>query len=220
MTPEEHAGLRQHCLTASRAKRLLSENYKTWNTLAKEMRSEQRVLGSAPPSIPSLHWGVTHEPWLRAELWERNPGWEIEPVGFLRLVPRGAVSTGYPQILLDHCGASPDGRILPHGWGYEGKCPYDPAIHARYVEEGKVPKEYYPQVQWSLWVTGWPRWIFASGDPRRDDGGRLMVMPVLPDLELHQKFEELAIRFLETYLAGEDFKPLTATAAAFSEMFK
>lgn len=222
MTPEEHARSRQHCLTASRAKRLLSGNYKTWNTLAKEMRAEQRILGSAPPSIPSLHWGTTHEPWLRAEIWEAYPEWEIEKAEFQMLngdVPRGTVSTGFPQILLEHCGASPDGLILPMGWGYEGKCPYDPEIHARYVEHGGVPPEYVPQVQWSLWVTGWPKWVFASGDPRREDGGRLVVRLVEPDLEMHQRFEELATKFLETYLTGEDFKPVTATAATFNKMF-
>lgn len=220
MTPEEHAQSRQHCLTASRAKRLLSENYKTWNTLAKEMRAEQRVLGQAPKSIPSLHWGVEHEPWLRAEVWERHPEWEIEPVEFQTMVSRGAISTGFPQILMPHVGASPDGRISPAGWGYEGKCPYDAEIHARYLEHGGVPPEYVPQVQWSMWVTGWPKWVFASGDPRRTDGGRLLVVLVEPDPKLHEKFEELSIRFLETYLTGEEFKPLNANAAALREMFK
>lgn len=119
-----------------------------------------------------------------------------------------------------HCGASPDGIILPGGWGYEGKCPYDPEIHNGYLTNGVLPKEYVPQVQWSLWVTGWPRWVFASGDPRRNDGGRLFVIEVEPDAALHQRFEELATRFLETYLTGEDFKPLARTAAAFEEMFK
>jgi hypothetical protein len=213
VTPGEHAQLRQHCLTASRAKRLLTGSYKVWNTLAKEMRAEQRVLGRAPKSIPSLHWGVKHEPWLRAEVWERYPAWEIEPVEF-------QMFHGEHPLLSRHCGASPDGRVLPRGWGYEGKCPYDPEIHAGYLERTTVPEEYIPQVQWSLWVTGWPGWIFASGDPRRTDDGRLLVRAAEPDLAMHQKFEELATRFLESYLAGESFQPVSGSAAKLAEMFK
>lgn len=134
-------------------------------------------------------------------------------------VSPGAAS-GTERLFIRHVGASPDGLILPNRWGYEGKCPYDPEIHAGYLAGGVLPKEYVPQVQWSLWVTGWPRWVFASGDPRRKDGGRLFVIEVAPDVALHQRFEELAAKFLETYLTGEDFKPLATTAAAFDEMFK
>ncbi len=120
---------------------------------------------------------------------------------------------------MKHVGASPDGIILPMRWGYEGKCPYDTEIHDRYLIEGVLPKEYVPQVQWSLWTTGWPRWVFASGDPRRHDGGRVFILEVGPDFDLHQKFEELAVRFLETYTTGEEFKPVGTSAAALKEMF-
>jgi hypothetical protein len=213
MTPEEHAQSRQHCLTASRAKRLLSGNYKTWNTLAKEMRAEQRILGSAPPSIPSLHWGVSNEAWVRATVWEDHPEWDIEPAGF-------QLFHAEHPLFSRHCGASPDGIIRPLGWGFECKAPYDAEIHAKYLEDREIPKEYVPQVQWSLWVTGWPKWLFASGDPRRQDMGQIVVRLAEPDLAMHEQFEVLASRFLESYLQGEEFRPVPATARTFDEMFK
>ncbi len=60
-------------------------------------------------------------------------------------------------------GCSPDGMIL-WGKGQEGleiKCPSRP-IHTAYLLSGIVPKEYRAQVQFSLWVTGFPSWKFVS----------------------------------------------------------
>jgi hypothetical protein len=37
---------------------------------------------------------------------------------------------------------------------------------------------------------------------------------------MHQKFEELATRFLETYLTGEEFKAVSSSASALATMFK
>lgn len=213
MTPEEHTRLRQHRITASRAADLLSENYKTWNRLARNMREEPtRTLGRKC-GVPSLDWGIDNEPLVRAMVWEENPVWDIEPVGF-------QVFHGEHPLLTKHVGASPDGYIPQAGWGYEGKAPMDPEIHQRYVDAGVAPEEYVPQIQFSLWVTGWPGWVFASGDPRRHDAGRLMTVIVHPDRRLHDRFEELSLRFLESYTAGEEFKPIKATAATFREMFK
>lgn len=217
MTPEEHTRLRQHRITASRAKDLLSENFKTWNRLARDMREEPtRILGQKC-GVPALDWGTENEPKVRAMVWEQNPGWDIENVGFQTMVSRE--STGYPQMIVDHVGASPDGWIPQIGFGYEGKAPFNPENHNYYLSLGMVPELYVPQVQWSLWVTGWPGWVFASGDPRRNDDGRLMVAKMIPDPAMHQRFVELSIRFLESYLAGEDFKAVSSTASTFTKMF-
>lgn len=128
-------------------------------------------------------------------------------------------ASGREAILTAHVGASPDGFIPQAGWGYEGKAPFDPEIHDRYLSQNRVPDEYVPQIQFSMWVTGWPGWVFASGDPRRRDHGRLFVTCTKPDLAMHRRFEELSLRFLETYLAGEEFKAVSATAATFTKMF-
>lgn len=57
-------------------------------------------------------------------------------------------------------GCSPDGLIGDDG-GLEVKAP-EPSNHCLYLLEGGIPKEYRPQVEFSLFVTGRPWWRFVS----------------------------------------------------------
>lgn len=57
-------------------------------------------------------------------------------------------------------GCSPDGLIAEQ-CGVEIKCPEAPA-HVKYVLGGEVPEQYLLQVYGSMYVTGLPRWRFAS----------------------------------------------------------
>lgn len=57
-------------------------------------------------------------------------------------------------------GCSPDGLIGEDG-GLEIKAP-EPHTHCAYLLEGGIPKEYRPQVEFSLFVTGRPWWRFVS----------------------------------------------------------
>lgn len=222
LAPEEHAAARQHRLTASRAADLLSGNYKTWNHLARNMREPQRILGKKC-GVPSLDWGVDNERQIRAWTWERHPEWHIMRGGFIPYHDQS-----HP-LFAKHCGCTPDGII--HGyagrehytWGYEAKAPYDPEIHLSYVRKKQVPEKYWPQVQFSLWCAGpaLPVWVFATGDPRVAiaDEERYFDTGVVPDPEVHARISDMASRFLEGYTAGEEFRPLRATAAAFDKMF-
>lgn len=75
------------------------------------------------------------------------------------------------------CGASPDGLLGEDG-GIELKCPKS-ETHVRYLLAGVLPKDYRPQVHFSMYVTGRKWWKFMSyrrGMPefiltvQRDDG--------------------------------------------------
>jgi YqaJ-like viral recombinase domain len=81
-------------------------------------------------------------PWLALE-----NGWKIRPGGFIESDD-------------GRCGCSPDG-LVSDNLGIEVKCP-EPTNHVRYLIEGKVPKEYVVQVYASLYVTGFPKWLFFS----------------------------------------------------------
>lgn len=59
-----------------------------------------------------------------------------------------------------NAGCSPDGFVADGG-GLEIKCPNN-STHMKYRAAGKVPAEYYPQVQGSMFVTGRPHWWFMS----------------------------------------------------------
>lgn len=72
-------------------------------------------------------------------------------------------------------GCSPDGLIGEDG-GVEIKCPLL-ATHAEYLDSGKVPLEYMPQVHGSLIVTGRKWWDFLSYAP----GLPSLLIRVVPD---------------------------------------
>ena len=55
---------------------------------------------------------------------------------------------------------SPDG-IINNEYGLELKNPL-PKNHIKYLLDGEVPTEYYVQVQFSLFVSGFPYWDFMS----------------------------------------------------------
>ena len=61
-------------------------------------------------------------------------------------------------------GCSPDGLIVGHPEGFEGKCPL-PETHVRYYRSGNLPDEYRDQVHFSMAVTGAQAWWFQSYVP-------------------------------------------------------
>lgn len=82
-------------------------------------------------------------PWLALE-----KDWKIEPGGFIETDDGLA-------------GCSPDGLIDGEDFGIEVKCP-EAVNHVRYLSEGVLPKQYVAQVFGSMFVTGFPRWLFLS----------------------------------------------------------
>ena len=81
---------------------------------------------------------------------------------------------------------SPDG-LLPDA-GFEQKNPLA-KTHAKYLLNGKLPSEYFQQVQGSMWVCGFDRWYFQS------------CYPGMPPLILEVKRDDKWIAKLETLMA-------------------
>lgn len=81
-------------------------------------------------------------PWLALE-----KEWKIKEGGFIETDDGLA-------------GCSPDG-LVGDDLGIECKSP-EPVNHVRYLMEGVLPKAYTVQVHFSLFVTGFPRWLFFS----------------------------------------------------------
>jgi len=61
-------------------------------------------------------------------------------------------------------GCSPDGMIEGKQCGLEIKCP-QAERHLKYLLGGGVPTEYFTQVQFSMFITGYPEWVFVSYHP-------------------------------------------------------
>ena len=85
---------------------------------------------------------------------EARPFFELESGKTVRTV-------GFITNDQNTCGCSPDGLIEGEDCGLEIKCPAA-HTHAKYLLEGILPLEYVTQVYGSLYVTGYPRWIFMS----------------------------------------------------------
>lgn len=109
-----------------------------------EMRAQYEDKVLEPESFAMTQGKIVEEiarPWFALE-YDRD----VRSVGFI------AADDG-------RCGCSPDG--LGDGFGVEIKCP---AIktHVRYLCDGVTPKEYLPQIHFSMYVTGLPVWWFVS----------------------------------------------------------
>ncbi|MBX6334200.1 YqaJ viral recombinase family protein [Candidatus Saccharibacteria bacterium] len=121
-------------------------------------------------------------------------GIELEPEAIAAYCAETGVIVddgGYWEIEGLPVGASPDALVGSDGIA-QIKCPASQTRHLRVLQERSVPKEYVPQVQWELWVTGRAWSDFVSYDPRFPDRLRLAIVRVLPDAELHRRFEEIA----------------------------
>lgn len=77
-------------------------------------------------------------------------GHSFEPVGF--------VDSGLGF------GCSPDALDQERKIGLELKCPMA-KTHVKYLRAGKLPNEYFSQVQGSMLVTGYDSWVFCSYHP-------------------------------------------------------
>lgn len=101
-------------------------------------------------------WGHDCEPNAR-KAYEAAMGVEVELCGFIEY------SSSF--------GGSPDGLVGEDG-GIEIKCPYNSAVHARYLlmqspaDLKALKPEYYAQIQGNLLVTGRKWFDFVSYDPR------------------------------------------------------
>jgi hypothetical protein len=164
--------------TASQAAKLLTPTLK----LSSQRKSliatlaAERVLGEPVDDFGGTYWvdrGAALEQ-EAAAYFSLQTGLDYHAVGFV-----------YRDESRD-CGCSPDGLILDAGEpvaGLELKCP-KASTHVQYLLDDKP--QYQAQVQFSLWVTGLPRWYFMSYYP----GLRPMLQTVEPDPAWQDAFSE------------------------------
>ena len=130
-------------------------------------------------------WGHDCEPAAR-EAYEKATGAKVDLCGFIEYSPS--------------FGGSPDGLVGDDG-GIEIKCPYNSAVHARYLmmrkaEDLKALKpEYYAQIQGNLLVTGRKWFDFVSYDPRvQNPAFQLMILHIPRDEKMITEIVEAISR--------------------------
>lgn len=103
-----------------------------------------------------VKWGHDYEPAAR-ESYEQQTGQTVTLCGFIE----------WSKIF----GGSPDGLVGDEG-GIEIKCPYNSAVHARYLlletpaDLQRLKPEYYAQIQGNIMVCDRKWFDFVSYDPR------------------------------------------------------
>jgi putative phage-type endonuclease len=141
-------------------------------------------------------------------------GTELEPdARFAYEIATGLVVN--PVGLVMHptmkAGASPDGLVDEEGL-VEIKCPRT-HVHIGYLECGKPPAKYLPQMGWQLVCTG-RCWVdFVSYDPRMPEALQLFIVRYAPAMEELKALEAEVAKFLAEVDAKVEALTLIAEAA-------
>lgn len=93
-------------------------------------------------------------------------------------------------------GASPDGLLGQDGV-LEIKCP-NTATHIETLHSSEIPKMYFAQVQYQLWITDRKFADFVSFDPRLPDNARLFIKRVERDDAYIEQLEGAVKIFLKS----------------------
>lgn len=86
-----------------------------------------------------------------------------------------------------YAGCSPD-FMVDETRGGEVKC-LSPREHFRYAHTRKVEKDYYAQVQWCLFVTGFEVWDYVHYCPGAG-AWELLIDEIRPDYDMHGIFSD------------------------------
>jgi predicted phage-related endonuclease len=154
---------------------------KTAQTYAMNVALER--LGVERPEVfaYALNWGNEQEE-DAAQLYIDTTGLFIQPCDPI----------AHPDY--DFVGGTPDGLLGEDGI-VEIKCPYNPANHLMNLQSGAQVKDYYPQIQGYLWITGRAWCDFVSYDPRFPEHLRLYTQRVERDQPFIDNLQQRVIDF-------------------------
>tara|TARA_R100000544_G_C2225391_1_gene60315 strand:+ start:1265 stop:2038 length:774 start_codon:yes stop_codon:yes gene_type:complete len=162
----------------------------------------QVCTGEIKEQIPlkQADWGHENEDIARS-IFEFETGKEVRQVGFIYKDED------------QRAGISPDGLVIGEDSGLEIKCPWDTKWHIDFILAEKIKPEYIEQCQFSMWVTGYKRWYFASYDPRMKSK-RLHYVTIERDEEFMKKYDEAYTVFI-----SEMDKKLASIGFNFSDIY-
>lgn len=128
----------------------------------------------------AMKWGTDTEPFARMA-YESKVGMMVREAGFAYL----------PDLPV---GCSVDG-FIEGGGILEIKCPKS-ATHIEYLQGGKLPSKYEPQVLHNLYVTGEPFADFVSFDPRLPENLQMLYVRYTPTKKALKAYEDELMLFL------------------------
>lgn len=145
----------------------------------------QIVTGLIPEemSFKQCEWGKDHEDEARA-FFELEMGFDVTVPAFIY------------KDKVKRCGISPDGLIEGKRIGLELKCPFTTKVYIEFLTCDKIKKEYIEQCQYSMWVTGYEAWYFASYD-HRVKGKKLHHVLIERDQSFMDKYDLAEKNFID-----------------------
>lgn len=178
--------LRAGKVTASRVADVLSKIKSGESAGRKNYRMDlvaERLTGKPADSFTNsaMQWGTEQEPFARIA-YETHKGLFVEQVPFV----------DHPTI--EWFGCSPDGLVAEDGL-LEIKCP-NTTTHLEYLQDGKPPSKYIPQMMAQMACTGRKWCDFASFDPRLPEDLQLFVVRLNWDDAYIQEMEAEVKKFL------------------------
>lgn len=178
--------LRAGKVTASRVADVLSKIKSGESAGRKNYRMDlvaERLTGKPADSFTNsaMQWGTEQEPFARIA-YETHKGLFVEQVPFI----------DHPTI--EWFGCSPDGLVAEDGL-LEIKCP-NTTTHLEYLQDGKPPSKYIPQMMAQMACTGRKWCDFASFDPRLPEDLQLFVVRLNWDDAYIQEMEAEVKQFL------------------------
>lgn len=133
-------------------------------------------------SNAAMEWGIEQEQFACME-YEAATNQLVDKTGFWL----------HPNI--PYLGVSPD-RLVGHKGLIEVKCP-NTTTHLGYLFEGKIPTDYYKQIQCQLWVTDREWCDFVSYDPRLPKRNQLLIVRTERDESLIAEMKAETLKFLD-----------------------
>ena len=179
--------LRAGKVTASRVADVLSKVKSGESAGRKNLKMDlvaERLTGKPTDSFTNsaMQWGTEQEPFARIA-YEAYKGIFVEQIPFV----------DHPTI--EWFGCSPDGLVGEDGL-IEIKCP-STTTHIEYLQEGKPPSKYIPQMMAQMACTGRKWCDFASFDPRMPEELQLFVVRLNRDDAYIQEMEAEVKKFLD-----------------------
>ena len=179
--------LRAGKVTASRVADVLSKVKSGESAGRKNLKMDlvaERLTGKPTDSFTNsaMQWGTEQEPFARIA-YESYKGIFVEQIPFV----------DHPTI--EWFGCSPDGLVGEDGL-LEIKSP-NTTTHIEYLQEGKPPSRYVPQMMAQMACTGRKWCDFASFDPRMPEELQLFVVRLNRDDAYIQEMEAEVKKFLD-----------------------
>ncbi len=183
---EEWHQLRLGCVTGSRVADVLAKIKSGESASRSDYRTDlvvERLTGKPTDFFTNsaMQWGTDQEPFARIK-YEEKFDLFVEQIAFVK----------HPTI--EFFGASPDGLVGADGM-LEIKCP-NSKTHIKYLNDGKPPSKYIPQMQCQMSVTGRKWCDFVSFDPRMPEGLDFFVVRLERDEEYIKAMEAEVQQFL------------------------